>query len=102
MVAGEHCATTFPQGFTALRLETNRLICTATKRLAHVGSGAQRSCTGNAVHLLCRALRLAPACYRQFAFAAYPREGPRRCRQTQLNIIGNLRDEPGCNTLACQ
>jgi len=91
MVAWEPCTTAFPQGFTALRLEANRLSWLASERMAHVGSEAQRACTGNAGQLLCRALRLAPACYRQFSLAAQPRKGPRM----QLEIRDNLLDEPG-------
>ncbi len=83
MVAWEGCTTALPQGFTALRLETICLTCYTGKRLAHVGSEAQRSCTSNAVHLLCRALRLAPACYRQFSIAALPQTG-RRCHVRSL------------------
>ena len=61
----------------------------AKERMAHVGSEAQRSCTGNAGQLLCRALCLAPACYPQFSLAAL--KGPRM----QLEIRDNLLDEPG-------
>ncbi len=89
MVAGERCTTIFPQGFTALRLEALRQLRLATGRLAHVGP--PRSCTGNAGHVLCRALRLAPACYREFSFTADALGGSR----TVLRVSGDLFDEPG-------
>ena len=97
VVARDGGTTALPQGFTALRMQATRLICRVTKRLAHVGSEPQRFCTGNAVHLLCRALRLAPTCYRHFSLAAHPRERP--C--TRLRLVGVLKtagDEPGSNT----
>ena len=59
------------------------------ERMAHVDSEAQRSCTGNAGQLLCRALRLAPAGYRQFSLAA--RKGPRM----RLKVMHNLLNELG-------
>ncbi len=95
MVAWESCATAFPRAFTALRLEANWLWCMVSKRLAHDGSGAQRSCTGDAVHLLCRALRLAPVCYRQFSFAAHLLDGRRNKLRVMGILLNNDEDEPG-------
>ncbi len=98
VVAWDGGTTALPHGFAALRLEALRLICTVTKRLAHIGSEPQRFCTGDAVHLLCRALRLAPTCYRQFSLAAHPLGGPR----AQLKVMGiflkTAGDNPGSDT----
>ena len=94
LVAWEGCTTALPQGFTALHLETSGLSCIVAKRLAYLVSEAQSTCTIDAVHLLCRALRLAPACYRRFSLSAHPLEGPR----TQLKVMGTLLAEPGSLT----
>ncbi len=94
MLAWEACTTQLPLGFTALRLESSCLFCSAEEGLAHAGTQAQRACTGNAVHLLCRALRLAPASYRRFSLAA---DEP----NAQLTVTGGVSvtdhdgDEPG-------
>ena len=84
VVAWDGGTTELPQGFSTLRLEATRLICGVTKQLAQVGSEPQRFCTGDAAHLLCRALRLAPTCYRHFSLAARPLDGS----PTQLKVMG--------------
>jgi len=83
IVAWEDCVTDLPQGFTALRLETNWLCCSAEEGLADVGTEAQRACTGHAVHLLCRALGLAPPSYRSFFLMAAD-------RHAQLTVTGGV------------
>ncbi len=91
VLAWEACTTQFALGFSTLRLETNSLFCSAEEGLAHAGTQAQRACTQNAVHLLCRALRLAPQSYRRFLLAA---DGP----NSQLTVTGGVlateSDEP--------
>ncbi len=94
VVAWEGCTAALPRGFAALHLETSGLSCMVRKRLAHLVSEAQSTRTVDAVHLLCRALRLAPACYRHFLLSAPPLEGPR----TQLKVMGTLLGEPGSLT----
>jgi len=71
MLAWEGPGTRLPLGFTALRIEANDLWCTTKQTLPHdAGPEAEaRACTTDSVQLLCRALRLAPACYRRFELA---------------------------------
>jgi len=87
VVAWDGGITALPHGFAALRLEATRLIrCTVTELLAQGGSKPQRFCTGNPAHLLCRALCLAPACYRHFSLAVHPLDGS----PTQLKVEGTV------------
>ncbi len=71
MLAWEGHGTTLPAGFAALRLDTNLLRLWVTERQPPAGPGSEalRDSTEPA-QLLCRALRLAPACYRGFELAA--------------------------------
>ncbi len=74
VVAWEGCTTSIPQGFATLCLETNGLHCKFDRGLALTGTEAQTCCTADAVHLLCRALRLAPKSYRHLELEAdHPR-----------------------------
>ena len=73
-LAWDGYVTHFPQGFCAICIESNSLHCYAEDGLRYVGTRAQRSCTEDAVHLLCRALQLAPRCYEHIELeASYPR-----------------------------
>ena len=72
--------TSLPLGFAALRMETFALRCVAMEA---VDSEARRRCTKDPVQLLCRALRMAPTCYRQFELVA--------CQpDSALQITGNI------------
>ena len=68
--------TKLPLGFSALRMEANYLHCWATERRPYPGHAAETRCLTKPVHLLCRALRMAPACYRCFELAAAYTERP--------------------------
>ena len=70
MLAWDARGTRLPLGFTALRMQTNWLQCWAVARLPHTEPAAEGRCLNHPVHLLCRALRMAPACYRRFELAA--------------------------------
>ena len=72
IVAWEDCVTDLPLGFTALHLQASRMRidCSPEQGLVNTGVEAQMSRTRDAVHLLCRALRLAPPCYCHFLLAA--------------------------------
>ncbi len=70
MLAWAGRGTQLPLGFSALRMEMYRLHCWAEVRSSHAGRAYGRRCLTNPVHLLCRALRMAPSCYRRFELAA--------------------------------
>ena len=71
LLAWEGRGTTLPLGFSVLRIRTNDLLCTAVERLPdHVGPEAERPVTKDSAQLLCRALRLAPLCYRRVELMA--------------------------------
>jgi len=67
MLAWEGDGTELPPGFAVLRLETNALSCSAEERLQHARDKTKSS--RDPVQLLCRALRLAPRCYRRLELA---------------------------------
>ena len=69
MLAQQGQCTDIPDGFSVFRLETNNLICSAKVLLPPTAADAQQAWKGDAVQLLCRALRLAPACYCRFELA---------------------------------
>ncbi len=70
MVAWEGFGTKIAQGFAALRMRTNGLVCWAEEWMR-----ADARYTTEPVQLLCRTLALAPACYRRFELAhAQPEE----------------------------
>ena len=76
-LASAGCGTNLPMGFTTLRVETNQLHCYATGRPQQAEPAeAQGLLDRNPVQLLCRALRLAPACYRRFELAARHPDAP--------------------------
>ena len=66
---GSH-RTRLPLGFAALRMEAHRLHCWAEEESSEASAAHGRRCLENPVHLLCRALRMAPLCYRRFELAA--------------------------------
>ena len=70
MLAWEGGGTLLPLGFTTLRIQAKRLQCWARIRLPAAGRAAAERCIDDPVHLLCRALRMAPPCYRQFELVA--------------------------------
>jgi len=70
MLNWEGRGTRFPPGFTTMRIETNSLWCWATERTPQPGSAAAKRCMNSPVHLVCRALRMAPACYCRFELTA--------------------------------
>ncbi len=65
MVAWEGDGTNVTWGFIAVRVETNRVQCLAEENPLDDGPGPHARHTTDPVQLLCRALRLAPACYRR-------------------------------------
>ena len=67
---GQSIATHLPEGFAVFRAETNHLQCSAEVMLPSNARDAERDWTGDSVQLLCRALRLAPPCYRRVELAA--------------------------------
>ena len=69
MLSWEGRGMRLPLGFAALRIEAHRLQCWGTVHLAHASSGCDERCLINPVHVLCRALRMAPPCYRRFELA---------------------------------
>ena len=70
--------TQLPAGFATLRVEASwSLHCWATERVPQPGQqAAGRRCINNPVHLLCRALRMAPASYRRFELTTVRQQGP--------------------------
>ncbi len=70
MLNWEGRGTVFPPGFTTMRIETTSLLCWATERTPQPVPVAAGRCMKNPVHLLCRALRMAPACYCRFELTA--------------------------------
>ncbi len=85
LLAWEGRGTVLPLGFAALRMRTNDLLCTAVEILPdHVGPEVERAATADAVQLLCRALRLAPLCYRRIELMAAQPHKP-------LTITGETR-----------
>ena len=81
MLSWEGRGTRFPLGFTTLRIEANALLCVAMERTPQAGVAVAKRCVKNPVHLLCRALRMAPASYRRFELTATRQHLP-------LHIIG--------------
>ena len=71
MISWTGRGTRLPLGFETLRMETNWLHCQANEQLLpHAGADdLQHPRTKDSVELLCRALQLAPACYRRFELA---------------------------------
>ena len=65
MVAWEGDGTDITWGFAAIRVETGRMQCIAEEQPLDDQPGACTRQTTDPVQLLCRALRLAPACYRR-------------------------------------
>jgi len=84
MPAWEGRGTNLPAGFATLRMETNLLRVWVTERQPPAGPGSEalRDSTDPA-QLLCRALRLAPACYRGFELAADQLDKP-------LEVLGHV------------
>jgi len=76
LVDWEGDGTALQWGFATLRMETNRVQWRATERLATLGQWAIGQYTTDPAELLCRALRLAPACYRHFELTAAAPETP--------------------------
>jgi len=76
MLGWEGCGTQLPLGFTTLHIQTKRLQCWAKIRLLASGRAAAERCIDNPVHLLCRALRMAPPCYQQFELVAAQDDQP--------------------------
>ena len=70
MLNWEGCGTRLPPGFTTLRTDTNFMGCWAMERTPRPEPAAAGRCIKNPVHLLCRALRMAPASYRRFELTA--------------------------------
>lgn len=67
MTTWEGDGTTLTRGFATLRMQTNGLHCSAEER------ARSKRYTTDPVQLLCRALRMTPACYRRFeVVAAHP------------------------------
>jgi len=86
LLAWEGRGTVLPLGFSALRIRTNDLLCTAVERLPdHVGPEAERAPTTQSLQLLFRALRLAPLCYRRIELmAAQPHQPLTVAGETRL------------------
>ena len=76
MVDWDGDGTALEWGFAAVRMESNRVRCSATERLPQADPQSAGRCTVHPVQLLCRALRLAPACYRRFELVAAQPEAP--------------------------
>ena len=70
LLAWDGRSTNVPPGFATLRLETNGLRCRATESATHVDRPTGQPCIRCPVHLLCRALRMAPASYGRFELTA--------------------------------
>ena len=71
MPAWDGLGTPLPPGFAALRMETNWLRCHAMDEQPQAGPGPEATRRiADPGQLLCRALQLAPACYRRFELAA--------------------------------
>ena len=70
MLAWAGRGTSLPAGFAALRMETNWLQCHAEETMPHGELVPKTFRAQHPVQLLCRALRLAPACYRRFELTA--------------------------------
>jgi len=82
MRAWEGVGTELPPGFATLRLETNALYCSAEEKLRRAGREAY--CPDEPTQLLCRAMRLAPECYRRIEVAAAQ---PNKALTVRSNII---------------
>lgn len=68
--------TRLPPGFATARIETNRVGCWSLEPLPHTAQATEECCVANPVHLLCRALRMAPASYHRFELAAAQQSRP--------------------------
>ena len=86
MMGWQGRGTSLPAGFASLRAEVNTLQCSADVRLPGAGPVAQTLCGESALQLLCRALRLAPACYRRFELAAAQPAADNK----QLRVLGDM------------
>ncbi len=76
LVNWEGDGTALQGGHATVRMETNRVECWATERLPTAGQWATGQYTTDPAKLLCRALRLAPACYCRFEWTAAVPEAP--------------------------
>jgi len=89
------CRTFLPAGCAVLRLEANRLSCNAEDQLTPSGAPSQRPRTRNPVQLLCRALSLAPECYRRFEVTAKSPDEPLQVDSSVLLPSGVSETYPG-------
>ena len=87
-LVGDRRDTLLPEGFSGLRVVTNSLHCAITLWLPIASGEPAALCVApaDAVQLLCRALRLAPRCYRQFELRR--RAGDRNERGGLLAVYG--------------
>ena len=71
MAAWKGRGNVLPQSFAALRVETNQLWIQSHERFSGPDAHTcQLHSATDPVQLLCRAVRLAPACYRRFVWTA--------------------------------
>jgi len=70
MIAWEGRGTQLPPGFVALRMHTNSVRSWANEWYPDDFTKDRFTLTTNPAQLLCRALRLAPSCYRRFELRA--------------------------------
>ena len=89
MLAWAGRGTSLPVGFAALRLETNWLHCYAEEMMPYTEAEAEAFGSRDPVQLLCRALRLAPACYRRFELTARHPDAPLEIASAVLCIYGS-------------
>ncbi len=72
------------RGFAVVRMRTNRVEIREEEWLLPGGWAANEVCTTEPVRLLCRALRMAPPCYRRLEWAAAAADAP-----LQVKVRGN-------------
>lgn len=86
--------TTLPLGFDVLRLQSNGLQCYASEDVPFGAPADAGHHFGDAVQLLCRALRMAPACYRRIELGAAHQE-------QRLEIVGGRHMYVGAKRVYC-
>ena len=82
--------TNLPLGFTAVRMETNRLECYVHERLPYHNARSGELDIKDPVRMLCRALRLAPVWYRSFEIATYNHASDEPSVPLRINGCGHL------------
>ena len=82
--------TDLPLGFSAVRMETNRLECYVNEWLPYHDVRPGELDIKDPVRTLCRALRLAPACYRSFEIAPYNNASDELHVPLQIKGCGHL------------